>query len=393
MIDMKAVRIDRYGPPEVVFVEEIPKPMPDKGEVLVRVAAAGVAPWDAIIREGKSKVSQQPPLTLGSDLSGFVEAVGPDVRQFAIGEAVYGVTNPQFCGAQAEFAIALAGMIAPKPPRLNHLEAASAPVVAVAAWQMLFEYAQAKSGDTILITGAAGNVGAYAVEMALDAGMRVVAVARSTDQEMLRALGVEIIIDSSAPGFGSSLPQVDAVLDTVGGETAQQCFSAVKEGGGSCLLSPRNLHKGRGSNRCSFTLKSRAKDCARFQTCLRGTKFPPRSDRCCRSKKRARRTRCLPAHHIRGARSFFRSSAERERALNQSGGMRRHLDANVLLLVDAIFPPVRDAQDGSRWHLRQRLMQLASRCRSVCRQLRKPPASSSQASVAAGPKATFAVRS
>ncbi len=228
---MKAVRIDRFGPPEVVVVEEIPKPSPGKGEVLVRVAAVGVAPWDAIIREGKSKVSPQPPLTLGSDLAGSIEALGPDVNQFAIGDEVYGVTNPQFCGAQAEFAVALAGMIAPKPPRLNHLEAASAPVVAVAAWQMLFEYAQAKSGDTILITGAAGNVGAYAVAMALDAGVRVIAVARSTDQEMLRALGVETIFDSSAPGFELSLPQVDAVLDTVGGDTVQRCAGAVKAGG------------------------------------------------------------------------------------------------------------------------------------------------------------------
>jgi NADPH:quinone reductase-like Zn-dependent oxidoreductase len=228
---MKAVRIHRFGPPEVVVVEDIPKPSPGKGEVLVRVAAAGVAPWDAVIREGKSKVSPQPPLTLGSDLSGFVEDVGPDVSQFAIGDEVYGVTNPQFCGAQAEFAVALAGMIAPKPRRLSHLEAASAPVVAVTAWQMLFEYAQAKSGDTILITGAAGNVGAYALQMALDAGMRVIAVARSSDQELLRAYGVETILDSSAAGFENSLPQVDAVLDTVGGDTVQRCSAEVKVGG------------------------------------------------------------------------------------------------------------------------------------------------------------------
>lgn len=197
----------------------------------MRVAAAGVAPWDAVIREGKSKVSPQPPLTLGSDLSGFVEAVGPDVSQFAIGDDVYGVTNPQFCGAQAEFAAALAGMIASKPRRLNHLEAASAPVVTVTAWQMLFEYAQAKSGDTILITGAGGNVGAYAVQMALEAGTRVIAIARSSDQELLRAYGVETILDSSAVGFEISLPPVDAVLDTVGGDTVRRCSGAVKAGG------------------------------------------------------------------------------------------------------------------------------------------------------------------
>ena len=233
---MKAVRIHKFGSPEVVVVEDIPEPSPGNGEVLVRVAAAGVAPWDAVIREGKSKVSPQPPLTLGSDLSGCVHAVGPDLSQFAIGDEVYGVTNPQFCGAQAEFTVAFAGMIAPKPRRLRHLEAASAPVVAVTAWQMLFEYAQAKSGDTILITGAAGNVGAYAVQIALEAGMRVIAVARSSDPrspdlELLRAYGVETILDSSAAGFDNSLLQVDAVLDTVGGDTVQRCSAAVKAGG------------------------------------------------------------------------------------------------------------------------------------------------------------------
>jgi NADPH:quinone reductase-like Zn-dependent oxidoreductase len=228
---MKAARIHRFGPPEVVVVEDIPKPSPAKGEVLVRVAAAGVGPWDALIREGKSKVSPQPPLTLGSDLSGTVEDVGHDVSQFQIGDQVYGVTNPQFCGAQAEFAVALAGTIAPKPRPLNHVEASSAPVIAVAAWQMLFQYAQAKNGDTILITGAAGNVGAYAVQMALQAGIRVIAVARPSDQQLLRGFGVETILDSSAQGFETSLPQVDAVLDTVGGETVQRCAGAVKAGG------------------------------------------------------------------------------------------------------------------------------------------------------------------
>jgi NADPH:quinone reductase-like Zn-dependent oxidoreductase len=228
---MKAVRIHRFGPPEVIVVEDIPRPSPAGGEVLVRVAAAGVGPWDALIREGKSKVSPQPPMTLGSDLSGVVDAVGPDVTQFAIGDEVYGVTNPQFCGAQAEFAVALAGMIAPKPPRLNHLEAASAPVIAVTAWQMLFEYAKAKEGDTILITGAAGNVGTYAVEMALHAGIRVVAVARPPDYDLLHALGVETILDSTVAGFETRLPPVDAVLDTVGGDTVQRCAVAVNPGG------------------------------------------------------------------------------------------------------------------------------------------------------------------
>ncbi len=230
-IEMKAVRIRHFGPPEVVVLDEISKPSPASGEALVRVMAAGVAPWDAIIREGKSAVSPQPPLTLGSDLSGFIEAVGPDVTTFKLGDEVYGVTNPQFCGAQAEYAVASAGMIAPKPQSLTHIQAASAPVVAVTAWQMLFQYALAKNSDVVMITGAAGNVGAYAVQMALNAGLQVVAVARPQDAELLRSLGVTKMVDSSADDFRAKLSPVDVLLDTVGGTTVLQCVETVKPGG------------------------------------------------------------------------------------------------------------------------------------------------------------------
>ena len=206
-------------------------PSPGPGEVLVRVMAAGVAPWDAIIREGKSKVSPQPPLTLGSDFSGVVDRVGDGVTDIAQGDDVYGVTNPQFCGAQAEFALAAAGMVARKPQSLNYVEAASVPVIAVTAWQMLFQYAQAMSGQTIMVVGAAGNVGAYAAQMAVDAGIQVVAVAHLDDEGLLRSLGVKCVIDSSKAAFEKDLPKVDAILDTVGGSTLQLCVAALKPGG------------------------------------------------------------------------------------------------------------------------------------------------------------------
>ena len=228
---MKAARIHSFGPPDVVVVEDVPMPSPGPGEVLVRVMAAGVAAWDAIIREGKSKVSPQPPLTLGSDLSGVVEQVGPGVTDFAPADEVYGVTNPQFCGAQAEFAVAMAGMIARKPQSLNYVEAASAPVIAVTAWQMLLQYGQATRGQTVMVVGAAGNVGAYAVQMAVDAGIHVVAIAHLADQDLLHSLGVKSIIDSSKPAFEQDLPQVDVILDTVGGSTFQRCVAALKPGG------------------------------------------------------------------------------------------------------------------------------------------------------------------
>src|SRR5436309_14107258 len=111
---MKAARIHSFGGPEVIVVEDVPRPVPGAGELLVRVAAAGVGPWDALIREGKSKVSPPPPLTLGSDLSGVVEAVGPGVTEYRPGDEVYGVTNPQFCGANADYAVSHAEMMARK---------------------------------------------------------------------------------------------------------------------------------------------------------------------------------------------------------------------------------------------------------------------------------------
>ncbi len=230
---MKAARIHSFGPPDVVVVEDVPVPSPGPNEVLVRVMAAGAAPWDAIIREGKSKVSPQPPLTLGSDFSGVVEKVGPGVTGFALADEVYGVTNPQFCGAQAEFAVATAGMVARKPQSLNHVEAASAPVIAVTAWQMLFQYAQAMRGQTVMVIGAAGNVGAYAVQIAVDTGIHVVAIAHLNDERLLRSLGVGVksIIDSSKPAFEQDLPRVDAILDTVGGSTFQRCVAALKPEG------------------------------------------------------------------------------------------------------------------------------------------------------------------
>ena len=163
---MKAVRVLRFGPPNGITNDDLPQPEPGAGQLLVRVKAAGVGPWDALIREGKSKLHQPLPLILGSELSGIVEAMGAEVSGFKAGDEVYGATNEQFTGAYAEYALPSARMMAQKPKTLNFIEAASAPVVTVTAWQMLFDYAQVTAGQTVLIHGAAGNVGAYAVQLA-----------------------------------------------------------------------------------------------------------------------------------------------------------------------------------------------------------------------------------
>ncbi|HJP84488.1 MAG TPA: alcohol dehydrogenase catalytic domain-containing protein, partial [Gemmatimonadaceae bacterium] len=120
---MKAVRVLRYGPPSVVEINDVPRPSPGRGQLLVRVEAAGVGNWDALFREGTSRLEPLP-IILGSDISGTVEALGPEVSGFKPGDEVYGSTNPQFSGGQAEYAVPLAGMMAPKPKTLNFIDAA-----------------------------------------------------------------------------------------------------------------------------------------------------------------------------------------------------------------------------------------------------------------------------
>ena len=179
---MKACRVHRFGPPDVIAFEDIPRPLPGRGEVLVRVKAAGVGPWDACIRAGKSVQPQPLPLTLGSDLSGLVEVVGPGVTLLKPDSEVFGVTNRRFTGAYAERAVAAADMIATKPARLKDVEAASVPVVAVTAQQPL-DQTHLVSGQTVLIHGAGGNVGAYTVQLARRAGLRIIATAGACDVE------------------------------------------------------------------------------------------------------------------------------------------------------------------------------------------------------------------
>jgi NADPH:quinone reductase-like Zn-dependent oxidoreductase len=228
---MKAARIHEFGPPSVIVIENVPRPTPGPGEVLVRVAATGVGPWDGWIRSHTSVVKVPLPLTLGSDLSGYIEEIGPTVSGFSKGEGIYGVTNADFTGANAEYAIASAAMIGPKPRNLDHLQAASAPVVAVTAWQMLFEYGKAKAGQTVLIHGGAGNVGAHAVQLARIANLEIFATCSAEDAEYVRSLGATTVIDYTTTKFEDVVLGVDLVIDTVGGDIQQRSLQVVKSGG------------------------------------------------------------------------------------------------------------------------------------------------------------------
>ena len=226
---MRAARIHRFGSPDAIVVEDVETPEPGPGEVLVRVRAAGVGPWDGWIRTGKSVIPQPLPLTLGSDLSGFVEAVGAGVTELIPGDAVFGVTNERFVGANAELAVAQVGMLALKPRRIGDLAAASVPVVAVTAQQMLFDQARVQAGQRVLVHGAAGNVGAYAVQLARQAGAHVIATV-TDDVDDVRGLGAAEVLDRSVR-FEDVVAPVDAVIDTVGGAVLERSYGVLRRGG------------------------------------------------------------------------------------------------------------------------------------------------------------------
>jgi len=228
---MMAWRVNEFGPPEVMKFERVPRPEPGPGEVLVKVEAAGVGPWDGWIRAGKSALPQPIPLTLGSDLSGEIVAMGAGVSELRLGDPVYGVTNPRFIGAYAEYALASAGMVSNKPTSLTHVEAASVPVVAVTAWQALFDHAKLKAGQTVVIHGAAGNVGSYAVQLASRAGVKTIATAGTDDISVVRDLGASTVIDYRTQRFEEEVRDADAVIDLVGGETQHRSFQVLRRGG------------------------------------------------------------------------------------------------------------------------------------------------------------------
>ena len=228
---MRAAQVSQYGGPDVIRILDVPQPSVGPGQLLVRAHAVGVGPWDALIREGHSGVPQTLPLIPGSDVAGIVDVLGPGVTGFAVGDQVYGLTNGHFTGGYAEYAAVSTASMARKPRNLSFIEAASVPVVAVTAWQMLFDYARAVAGQKVLVLGAAGNVGAYAVQLARHAGLEVFATASSDDLDYIRALGAGIAIDYRHPRFEDFTQAMDIVIDTVGGDTRLQSLRVLKPGG------------------------------------------------------------------------------------------------------------------------------------------------------------------
>jgi NADPH:quinone reductase-like Zn-dependent oxidoreductase len=216
--------IRQTGRPEVLNIEEVDRPEPGGGEVLVRVRAASVNPVDWKIRRGF--MSTPLPAVLGRDMSGTVER--SNAEAFAEGDDVFGHAAS---GGYAEFAIASAGAIASKPSALSYEQAAAIPVVGLTAWQALFDHGGLERGQTALVVGAAGGVGHMAVQFAKHAGTRVIGTGSSRNRDFVLGLGAYEYVDYSERDVGEAVSGVDVALDAVGGEGAESVVRAVREGG------------------------------------------------------------------------------------------------------------------------------------------------------------------
>lgn len=233
MPEMQAIRIHAYGGPEVLIHETAPRPVPERGEVLVRIHAAGINPVDWKIRAGylKEFMPISFPAILGMDLSGVVEAVGPGVTRFKAGDEVYAMANMKKGGSYAEYIAIEEGILALKPRSLDHVHAAAIPLAGLTAYHGLLEVGDVKPGQKVLIHGAAGGVGAFAVQIAKWKGAHVMGTASARNQGFLRELGVEKAIDYGTQAFEKIASDMDLVIDTIGGETQERSWSVLKKGG------------------------------------------------------------------------------------------------------------------------------------------------------------------
>ena len=230
---MKAIRLHGRGGPEQLVYEDVPQPHPGQGEVLVHVYATGVIAnelqWSATY---ETTTGSQRSLPIpGHDLSGVVEEVGAGVTTISKGAAVYALTAFDRDGAEAEYSIALPSELAPKPRTLDYVQAAAVPLTALTAWQALFDHASLAAGQTILIHGAAGGVGVFAVQLARWAGAQVIATASARNRDFLRELGANQIIDYTTTPFEEVVHDADVVFDTIGGDTLEHSYEVVKPGG------------------------------------------------------------------------------------------------------------------------------------------------------------------
>jgi NADPH:quinone reductase-like Zn-dependent oxidoreductase len=230
---MKGCIVPKYGGPEVLKYEDVSRPEPKEDEILIRVMAAAVNPIDAMIRQGRFKkvIGIKLPLIPGMDVAGVVEKTGEKITKFKTGDPVYAYLNFKTMGGYAEFAIAKEDETSSKPKSLTYEQAAAVPLAATTAWQALVETAKLGAGQTVLIHGGSGGVGHFAIQIAKARGAKVIAVASTKNQDLLKQLGADQAIDYTTTKFEEVVKDVDVVLDAVRGDTLQRSYGVVKKGG------------------------------------------------------------------------------------------------------------------------------------------------------------------
>jgi NADPH:quinone reductase-like Zn-dependent oxidoreductase len=229
MAIMKAIRAHRFGGPDVLRLEDVPRPEPGEGQVLVRVRATSVNPVDWKVREGRYREVPLP-FTPGGDFSGVVELLGPGATGFAEGDEVYGCM-PSSLGAAAEFLVAPIEAMARKPHLLDGTQAASVPLAALTAWQALFDHGRLAAGESVLVLGASGGVGWFTAQLAKQAGARVLGTSSRRNIERVHRAGVDRVIDYGAERIEDVAKDVDLGVDLVGGELGKRGLSCVRRGG------------------------------------------------------------------------------------------------------------------------------------------------------------------
>jgi NADPH:quinone reductase-like Zn-dependent oxidoreductase len=230
---MKAVRIHAYGGQEVLTLEEAPIPQLGNADVLVRIVANSVNPVDWKVRAGyaKEKLLYDFPIILGWDVSGIVEAIGKDVTQFNIGDAVYSRPNILRDGTYAEFIAIDESELAFKPTTISHACAAALPLAGITAWEVLVKTANIKAGDRVLIHAGSGGVGSLAVQLAKSRGAYVVATTSIKNIPLVHSLGADQVIDYRNQQFEHIVHEMDIVFDTIGGEVQEKSWAVLKQGG------------------------------------------------------------------------------------------------------------------------------------------------------------------
>jgi NADPH:quinone reductase-like Zn-dependent oxidoreductase len=236
---MKAVLLTGHGGPEMLRYGDAPDPIAGPGEVVVDIHAASVNAADYKVRRGTGRSSDiRFPHILGRDFSGMVSALGAGVADLAVGDAVFGVTEPGKEGAYAEKIAIKAAILARKPARLGHAEAAAMALTSLTALWALEDTARLRAGETILIQGGAGGVAGFAIQLAKHLGARVITTASARNHDYVRRLGADRVIDYHTEDFSATVRDCDVVFDTVGGDVQIRSYAVLKPGGRLVWIAP-----------------------------------------------------------------------------------------------------------------------------------------------------------